>query len=246
MNTKKEIILGIKSCEEDINNILKNNNASLYLVVFDKLNQQGNEWYSCNEILSSVDDLIIEVNKNYLVSSNSNDGYIIDWSPIKSWCLEVWEYNPNGNDKLLNTFAQNLNKMELNKSFFTNLMCKVHNCAIDLKDNKVTENISDTLFEVAQTLASVADQCEDITDNTSNTENYGFIGIVNVETAKWNYFKTEPKHLRDVYKLTKDGYDIYHSWDNSLGSKDYDDTVILQMLTENEILSKKIGHFTYD
>ena len=245
MNTKKEIILGIKSCEEDINNILKNDNAYLYLVVFDKLNQQGNEWHSINDTIPSIDDLIKSIKNNQL--SNYSDGNDInDWSPIKSWHLEVWEYNPNGNDKLLNTFAQNLNKMELNKSFFTNLMCKVHNCAIDLKDNKVTENMSDTLFEVAQTLANVADQCEDVADNISNTENYGFIGIVNVETAKWDYFKTEPKHLRDVYELTKDGYDIYHSWDNGLDFKGYDDMEILQMLTENEILSKKIGYFTYD
>ena len=136
--------------------------------------------------------------------------------------------------------------MELDKAFFTNLMCKVHNCAIDLKDNKATENISDTLFEVAETLANAADQCEDMTDNVSNAENYGFIGIVNVETAKWDYFKTEPKHLRDVYKLTENGYCIYHSWDKGFGFKDYNDMAILQMLTENETLSKKIGHFTYD
>ena len=245
MNTKKEIILGIKSREKEIYDILKYYDAYLYLVVYDKLSQYGNEWHSIDDRMLSIDDLIMSIKNDQLVTDSAND-HINDWSPIKSWCLEVWEYNPNGNDKLLNTFAQNLNKMELNRNFFVSLMCKVHNCAIDIKDNKVTENITDTLFEVAQTLASVADQCEDITDNTSNTENYGFIGIVNVETAKWNYFKTEPKHLRDVYELTKDGYDIYHSWDNSLGFKDYDDTAILQMLTENETLSKKIGHFTYD
>ncbi len=236
MNTKEEIILGIKSHEKEINNLLETYDAYLYLVVYDKLNQHGNNWHSIDDTTSSIDDLIEYIKNNQL--SNYSDGNdIIDWSPIKSWYLEVWENNPCGDDELLDVFAQNL---------IVSLMDKVHNCAIDLKDNKVTENISDTLFEVAQTLANVADQCEDITDNTSNTENYGFIGIVNVETAKWNYFKTEPKHLRDVYKLTKDGYDIYHSWDNSLGFKDYDDTAILQMLTENEILSKKIGHFTYD
>ena len=181
MNTKKQIILVIKSCEEEINNLLKYYDAYLYLVVFDKLNQQGNEWHSIN--ISSIDDLIKSIKNNQL--SNHSDGNDInDWSSIKSWHLEVWEYNPNGNDKLLNTLAQNLNKMELNKSFFTNLMCKVHNCAIDLKDNKATENISDTLFEVAQTLANVVDQFEDRADKANNAENYGFIGIVNVETAK--------------------------------------------------------------
>ena len=236
MNTKEEIILGIKSHEKEINNLLETYDAYLYLVVYDKLNQHGNNWHSIDDTTSSIDDLIEYIKNNQL--SNYSDGNdIIDWSPIKSWYLEVWENNPCGDDELLDVFAQNL---------IVSLMDKVHNCAIDLKDNKANENMSDTLFEVAQTLANVVDQCEDITDNTSNTENYGFIGIVNVETAKWNYFKTEPKHLRDVYKLTKDGYDIYHSWDNSFGFKDYDDTAILQMLTENEILSKKIGHFTYD
>lgn len=245
MNTKKEIILGIKSREKEINNLLKYYNAYLYLVVYDELNQQGNEWHSTNDRIPSIDDLIIGIENDHL--SNYSDGNDInDWSSIKSWYLEVWEFNPDGDDKLLDVFAQNLNKMELNRNFFVSLMCKVHNCAIDLKNNKANENMSDTLFEVAQTLANAADQCEDATDKANNAENYGFIGIVNVETAKWNYFKTEPKHLRDVYELTKDGYCIYHSWDKGFGFKDYNDMAILQMLTENEILSKKIGHFTYD
>ena len=245
MNTKKEIILGIKSREKEINNILEYYDAYLYLVVYDELNQRGNEWHSTNDRIPSIANLIMDIKNDQLVTDSAND-HINDWSPIKSWCLGVWEFNPDGDDKLLDVFAQNLNKMELNRNFFVSLMCKVHNCAIDLKNSKANENMSDTLFEVAQTLANVADQCEDATDKASNAENYGFIGIVNVETAKWNYFKTEPKHLRDVYKLTKDGYDIYHSWDNSLGFKDYNDMAILQMLTENETLSKKIGHFTYD
>ena len=245
MNTKKEIILGIKSREKEINNILEYYDAYLYLVVYDELNQRGNEWHSSNDRIPSIANLIMDIKNDQLVTDSAND-HINDWSPIKSWYLAVLEYNTDGGDVLLDVFAENLNKMELNRNFFTNLMCKVHNCAIDLKNSKANENMSDTLFEVAQTLANAADQCEDATDKASNAENYGFIGIVNVETAKWNYFKTEPKHLRDVYKLTKDGYDIYHSWDNSLGFKDYDDTAILQMLTENETLSKKIGHFTYD
>lgn len=245
MNTKKEIILGIKSREKEINNLLKYYDAYLYLVVYDELNQQGNEWHSINDRIPSIDDLIIGIENDQL--SNHSDGNDInDWSSIKSWDLEVWEYNPDGGDVLLDRFSQNLNKMELDKAFFTNLMCKVHNCAIDLKDNKATENISDTLFEMAETLANAADQCEDTTDKASNAENYGFIGIVNVETAKWDYFKTEPKHLRDVYELTEDGYDIFYSWHNGFGFKDYNDMAILQMLTENKALSKKIGHFTYD
>lgn len=245
MNTKNEIILGIKSREKEINNLLETYDAYLYLVVYDKLNQHGNNWHSIDDTTSSIDDLI-EYIKNNQLSNDSDGNDIIDWSPIKSWYLEVWEYNPDGDDELLDVFAQNLNKMELNRNFFVSLMCKVHNCAIDLKNSKATENISDTLFEVAETLANATDQCEDMTDNASNAENYGFIGIVNVETAKWDYFKTEPKHLRDVYQLTKDGYCIYHSWDKGFGFKDYNDMAILQMLTENEILSKKIGHFTYD
>ena len=245
MNTKKEIILGIKSREKEINNLLKYYNAYLYLVVYDELNQQGNEWHSMNDRIPSIDDLIIGIENDQL--SNYSDGNDInDWSSIKSWHLEVWEFNPDGDDVLLDVFAQNLNKMELNSNFFVNLMCKVHNCAIDLKENKANENMSDTQSEVAQTLANAADQCEDRADKASNAENYGFIGIVNVETAKWNYFKTEPRHLRDVYKLTEDGYGIYHSWDKGFGFKDYNDMAILQMLTENETLSKKIGHFTYD
>lgn len=245
MNTKNEIILGIKSREKEINNLLETYDAYLYLVVYDELNQHGNNWHSIDDTTSSIDDLI-EYIKNNQLSNDSDGNDIIDWSPIKSWYLEVWEYNPDGDDELLDVFAQNLNKMELNRNFFVSLMCKVHNCAIDLKNSKATENISDTLFEVAETLANATDQCEDMTDNASNAENYGFIGIVNVETAKWDYFKTEPKHLRDVYQLTKDGYCIYHSWDKGFGFKDYNDMAILQMLTENEILSKKIGHFTYD
>ena len=245
MNTKKEIILGIKSREKKINNILEYYDAYLYLVVYDELNQRGNEWHSTNDRIPSIANLIMDIKNDQLVTDSAND-HINDWSPIKSWCLGVWEFNPDGDDKLLDVFAQNLNKMELNRNFFVSLMCKVHNCVIDLKNNKANENMSDTLFEVAQTLANVADQCEDATDKASNAENYGFIGIVNVETAKWNYFKTEPKHLRDVYKLTKDGYDIYHSWDKGFGFKDYNNTAILKMITENEKLSKKIGHFTYD
>ena len=245
MNTKNEIILGIKSREKEINNLLKYYDAYLYLVVYDELNQQGNEWHSTNDRIPSIADLIMDIKNDQLVTDSAND-HINDWSSIKSWYLEVLEFNPDGDDKLLDVFAQNLNKMELNRNFFVSLMCKVHNCAIDLKDNKANENMSDTLFEVAQTLANVADQCEDATDKANNAENYGFIGIVNVETAKWNYFKTEPKHLRDVYKLTEDGYDIFNSWNNGLDFKHYNDMAILQMLTENETLSKKIGHFTYD
>ena len=236
MNTKKEIILGIKSREKEINNILEYYDAYLYLVVYDELNQRGNEWHSSNDRIPSIANLIMDIKNDQLVTDSAND-HINDWSSIKSWYLEVWENNPCGDDELLDVFAQNL---------IVSLMDKVHNCAIDIKDNKVTENMSDTLFEVAETLANVADQCEDVADVASNTENYGFIGIVNVETAKWDYFKTEPKHLRDVYELTKNGYDIYHSWDNGLDFKDYNDMAILQMLTENETLSKKIGHFTYD
>lgn len=245
MNTKKEIILGIKSREKEINNLLKYYNAYLYLVVYDELNQQGNEWHSTNDRIPSIADLIMDIKNDQLVTDSAND-HINDWSSIKSWYLIVSEFNPDGDDKLLDVFAQNLNKMELNRNFFVSLMCKVHNCAIDLKNNKANENMSDTLFEVAQTLANVADQCEDATDKANNAENYGFIGIVNVETAKWNYFETEPKHLRDVYKLTEDGFNVFHSWDKGFGFKDYDDMAILQMLTENEKLSKKIGHFTYD
>ena len=245
MNTKNEIILGIKSREKEINNLLKYYDAYLYLVVYDELNQQGNDWHSTNDRIPSIADLIMDIKNDQLVTDSAND-HINDWSSIKSWYLIVSEFNPDGDDKLLDVFAQNLNKMELNRNFFVSLMCKVHNCAIDLKDNKANENMSDTLFEVAQTLANVADQCEDATDKASNAENYGFIGIVNVETAKWDYFEQEPKHLRDVYKLTEDGFNVFHSWDNGFGFKDYDDMAILQMLTENEKLSKKIGHFTYD
>ena len=245
MNTKNEIILGIKSREKEINNLLKYYDAYLYLVVYDELNQQGNEWHSTNDRIPSIADLIMDIKNDQLVTDSAND-HINDWSSIKSWYLIVLEFNPDGDDKLLDVFAQNLNKMELNRNFFVSLMCKVHNCAIDLKNSKANENMSDTLFEVAQTLANAADQCEDAIDKANNAENYGFIGIVNVETAKWNYFKTEPKHLRDVYKLTKDGYGIFNSWDNGLDFKDYNDMAILQMLTENETLSKKIGHFTYD
>ena len=245
MNTKNEIILGIKSREKEINNLLKYYDAYLYLVVYDELNQRGNEWHSNNDRIPSIANLIMDIKNDQLVTDSAND-HINNWSPIKSWHLGVWEFNPDGDDKLLDVFAQNLNKMELNRNFFVSLMCKVHNCAIDLKNNKANENMPDTLFEVAQTLANAADQCEDATDKANNAENYGFIGIVNVETAKWNYFKTEPKHLRDVYKLTENGYCIYHSWDNGFGFKDYNDMAILQMLIENETLSKKIGHFTYD
>ena len=245
MNTKKEIILGIKSREKEINNILEYYDAYLYLVVYDELNQRGNEWHSTNDRIPSIANLIMDIKNDQLVTDSAND-HINDWSPIKSWDLEVWEYNTDGGDVLLDRFSQNLNKMELDKAFFTSLMCKVHNCAIDLKDNKATENISDTLFEVAETLANAADQCEDMTDNVSNAENYGFIGIVNVETAKWDYFKTEPKHLRDVYELTEEGYDIFCSWHNGFGFKDYNDMEILQMLTENKALSKEIGHFVYN
>ena len=245
MNTKNEIILGIKSREKEINNLLKYYDAYLYLVVYDELNQQGNEWHSTNDRIPSIADLIMDIKNDQLVTDSAND-HINDWSSIKSWYLIVLEFNPDGDDKLLDVFAQNLNKMELNRNFFVSLMCKVHNCAIDLKNSKANENMSDTLFEVAQTLANAADQCEDATDKASNTENYGFIGIVNVETAKWNYFETEPKHLRDVYGLTKDGYCIYHSWNKGLDFKGYNNTAILRMITENEKLSKKIGHFTYD
>ena len=245
MNTKKEIILGIKSREKEIYDILKYYDAYLYLVVYNKLNQHGNEWHSVDDTTSSIDDLIMDIKNDQLVTDSAND-HINDWSSIKSWYLEIWENNPWGDDVLLDRFGQNLNKIDLNREFFTNLMCKVHNCAIDLKDNKATENISDTLFEVAETLANAADQCEDMTDNASNAENYGFIGIVNVETAKWDYFKTEPKHLRDVYELTEEGYGIFNSWYNGFGFKDYNDMEILQMLTENKALSKEIGHFVYN
>lgn len=245
MNTKKEIILGIKSREKEIYDILKYYDAYLYLVVYDKLNQHGNEWHSIDDTTSSIDDLIMNIKNDQLVTDSANN-HINEWSPIKSWYLEIWENNPWGDDVLLDRFGQNLNKIDLNREFFTNLMCKVHNCAIDLKDNKATENISDTLFEAAETLANAADQCEDGADAASNAENYGFIGIVNVETAKWDYFKTEPKHLRDVYELTEEGYDIFYSWHNGFGFKDYNDMEILQMLTENKALSKEIGHFVYN
>ena len=46
MNTKNEIILGIKSREKEINNLLETYDAYLYLVVYDKLNQHGNNWHS--------------------------------------------------------------------------------------------------------------------------------------------------------------------------------------------------------
>ena len=76
--------------------------------------------------------------------------------------------------------------------------------------------------------------------------NFGFIGIVNADCAKWDYFEKEPKNLREVYKLTEDGYEVFHSWNECGGYEDYDDMAILQMLTEDDTLSKKIGHFVYD
>ena len=71
MNTKKEIILGIKSREKEINNILEYYDAYLYLVVYDKLNQHGNDWHSIDDTTSSVDDLIEYIKNDHL--SNSSD-----------------------------------------------------------------------------------------------------------------------------------------------------------------------------
>lgn len=84
------------------------------------------------------------------------------------------------------------------------------------------------------------------TENDMETENYGFIGIVNADCAEWDYFEKEPKNLREVYKLTEDGYEVFHSWNECGGYEDYDDMEILQMLTDDDTLSKKIGHFIYD
>lgn len=164
MNTKKEIILGIKSHEEQINNLLNTYDAYLYLVVYDELNQHGKDWHSMDDITLNLDMSFTDVENDDLCEGLH--GYFIkDWSSIKSWYLEVWENNPMGNDVLLKTFSQNLNKIELNKDFFVSLMCKVNNCGVDVKNNVINERVADTLFEVAQTLASVADQFEDNINN---------------------------------------------------------------------------------
>lgn len=76
--------------------------------------------------------------------------------------------------------------------------------------------------------------------------NFGFIGIVNVNNGKWDYYEQEPLHLRHIYALTEDGFDVFHSWNECGGYEEYDDMAILQMLIEDETLSKKIGHFVYD
>lgn len=160
MNTKKQIILGIKPHEEQINNLLNTYDAYLYLVVYDKIDQHGNDWYAITNNTTSLDELFTDIKNDDLVVAIGGE-HIKDWSSIKSWELEVWENNPMGNDVFLVSFSQNLNKIELNKDFFVNLMCKVNNCGVDVKNNVINERVADTLFEVAQTLASVADQFED-------------------------------------------------------------------------------------
>ena len=87
MNTKKEIILGIKSREKEINNLLKYYNAYLYLVVYDELNQQGNEWHSMNDRIPSIDDLIIGIENDQL--SNYSDG-----NDINDWMMYYWMFSP--------------------------------------------------------------------------------------------------------------------------------------------------------
>ena len=164
MNTKKEIILGIKSHEEQINKLLNTYNAYLYLVVYDELNQHGKDWHSITSNITSLDELFTDIKNDDLVVAIGGK-YIKDWSSVKSWDLEVWEDNPMGNDVFLASFSQNLNKIELNKDFFVSLMCKVNNCGVDVKNNVINERVTDTLFEVAQTLASVADQFEDNINN---------------------------------------------------------------------------------
>ena len=84
MNTKNEIILGIKSREKEINNLLKYYDAYLYLVVYDELNQQGNEWHSTNDRIPSIADLIMDIKNDQLVTDSAND-HINDWSSINSW-----------------------------------------------------------------------------------------------------------------------------------------------------------------
>lgn len=160
MNTKKEVIIGIKKHEEEINHLLNTYDAYLYLVVYDKLDLHGNDWHSITDTITSIDELVTDI-KNDDLAFRVRGEYIKDWSSIKSWHLEVWEDNPNGDDNLLATFNENLNKIELNKDFFVNLMCRVHNCGIDVSKHEDTDYMADALFDIAQTLGSVADQFED-------------------------------------------------------------------------------------
>lgn len=235
MNTKKEIILGIKSHEEQINNLLNTYDAYLYLVVYDELDQHGNDWHSITETTTSLDELFTDIKNDDLVVGVRGE-YIKDWSSIKSWYLEVWENNPMGDDVFLVSFSQNLNKIQLNKDFFVNLMCRVHNCGIDVNKHE------DELFDIARILGSVADQFED--ENVESADNYGFIGVTN--NNNWEYFEQEPKHFRAVYELTEDGYKVFHSWNEEGGYEDYDNYRMLKMLTKDDTLTKKIGNFVYD
>lgn len=241
MNTKKEVIIGIKKHEEEINHLLNTYDAYLYLVVYDKLDLHGNDWHSITDTITSIDELVTDI-KNDDLAFRVRGEYIKDWSSIKSWYLEVWENNPNGGDNLLATFNENLNKIELNKELFVQLMCRVHNCGIDVSKHEDTDYMADALFDIARTLGSVADQFED--ENVESVENYGFIGITNTNN-NWEYFEQEPKYLREVYKLTEDGYEVFHSWNEEGGFEDCNDTQILEMLTNDDILSKKIGNFVY-
>lgn len=81
---------------------------------------------------------------------------------------------------------------------------------------------------------------------TEENENYGYIGITDATCASWDYFEEEPKHLREIYALTKDGYEIFHSWNEEGGYEDWDEMQILETLTMDEDFSKQIGHFVYD
>lgn len=84
-----------------------------------------------------------------------------------------------------------------------------------------------------------------IKNKQDNMENFGFIGIVNADCMKWEYFEMEPKHLRDIYELTEDGFSVFHSWNEEGGYEDYDDMEILEMIIRDDTLSNKLGYFVY-
>lgn len=68
---------------------------------------------------------------------------------------------------------------------------------------------------------------------------FGYIGVVNDITCKWDFFEDFP-NCKNVYSLTEDGYNVFYSWNNEGGYEDYDDLAMFELLARNEDFSVKV------
>lgn len=104
---KNKIINAIEEHCDEINKSMIGLDCYLYLVVYDKPNQTGNDWHSHTDETTTLDWVFDDILENELELGVRGTN-ITDWTCIKSWYLELWENQCDTDDILIKTWCGNI------------------------------------------------------------------------------------------------------------------------------------------